>query len=187
MGRDNRADGWCILRCSAARTLLVAASLAGAGIEVWTPSEIQQRRRGRNRDRVECEIAIMPTFVFARAAQLGGLFAILASPLNPHPAFSIFRFHGRIPLVAERDVAALRRVEEKARTRRLRSERKVIPVGANIRMSEGGFAGMSGIVEESDGKFALVAFGGSFRVKIATFLLGTDEVQELQAREGVAA
>lgn len=187
MGRNNGADGWCILRCSAARTLLVATSLASAGVEVWTPAEIQQRRRGRARERVDCEIAIMPTFVFARAAELAGLFAILASPLNPHPAFSIFRFHGRIPIVSERDMSALRRVEEKARTRRLRTERKVIPVGTSVRMNEGGFAGMSGVVEESDGKFALVAFGGSFRVKIATFLFGTDAVHQAQAREGVAA
>lgn len=187
MRQDNGADGWCILRCAGPRTLKVAASLAAGGLDVWTPSETREQRRGRARERVECEVPIMPTFVFARAIAVGQLVDILSSPLNPHPPFSIFRFQGRIPVVADRDIAGLRQAEERGRVRRLRSERRVIPVGTNIRMTEGGFAGISGVVEAGNGKFALVAFGGSFRVKIATFLLRTDEVQHQLTREGVAA
>lgn len=186
-GRDNGADGWCILRCAPARTLKLAASLDDAGIEAWTPGETQQRRRGRARERVDVEAPIMPTFVFARASHLPAIADVVRAPVSPHPAFSLFRLHGRIPLVAERDIAALRRIEERGRLRQLRGERRVIPIGTEIRMTEGSFAGMAGVVEDGDGKFALVAFGGSFRVKIATFLLRTDEVQQQPAREGVAA
>jgi hypothetical protein len=44
-------------------------------------------------------------------------------------------------------------------------------------MTEGGFAGMTGIVQESDGRYTLVGFGGSLSVKIDTFLLQPNAIE----------
>lgn len=179
MGTRARASDWCILRTSGPRTLGLAASLASAGFEVWTPRRVERRRLPRGRKgHKEVEAAIMPTFVFARASQLTELQAIRADPSNPHPAFSLFKHLGRIPLIAEREVAALRAEEEKARLAVLKRQRHTFAPGTRVHVPEGSFAGLSGdVVDGGNGKFALVCFGGSFQVQIATFLLRTDEVQ----------
>lgn len=133
----------------------------------------------------------MPTYVFARASQLPELRRALSLPINPFPAFSVFKYYGRIPLVSDRDIACLRAAEQQDSDRRERAARRefrrVIPVGESVRIGSGGFAGMSGLVEGGDGKFALVAFGGGLRVKIATFLLESNGVDEGQPIAGTAA
>jgi hypothetical protein len=185
MGRGN---DWCILRTSAGRTLPLVASLQEAGLDAWSPMVVKVTRKPRgSKGRVERECPIMPTFVFARAACLPALAEILAQPMNPHPSFSIFRYYGRIPLVADREIAPARAEEERARKTMLKkTHRHAFPVGEKVRVTEGVAAGMSGVVEAGDGSFALVAFG-SFQMKIATFLLGTDEVQDQQPMTGIAA
>ncbi|MBB5728282.1 hypothetical protein FHS99_000752 [Sphingomonas prati] len=57
-----------------------------------------------------------------------------------------------------------------------RAKRYHVAVGSEVQMPDGGFAGLTGIVEGGDGKFALVCFGGKMRVKVASFLLATNEV-----------
>lgn len=177
---------WCILRTSAGRTLNLARSLAEAGFDVWTPRETQSRRLPRKKTIAEREVAILPTFVFARAVHIPDLAAALALPVNPHPSFSIFRYLGDIPLLADREMRSLREVEDAARLRVLKKTRNVVPVGSTVTMTEGAFAGMSGVVRKSDGKFALIAFGGAFEVHIASFLIRTDAVQDGQPSNGTA-
>jgi len=185
MGRGN---DWCILRTSAGRTLQLVASLRGAGLDAWSPMVVKVTRKPRgSKGRVERECPLMPTFVFARAGCLPDLAAILALPMNPHPAFSIFRYYGRIPLVGDREIAPARAEEERSRKSVLKkTHRHAFPVGEKVRVTEGVAAGMSGVVESGDGSFALVAFG-SFQMKIATFLLGTDDVQDGKPSLGIAA
>ncbi|MDN4632774.1 hypothetical protein QCD71_14715 [Sphingomonas sp. PsM26] len=178
---------WCILRTSGGRTLNLARSLAEAGFDVWTPRETLSRRVPRKKTIVDREVAILPTFVFARAVHIPELAAALALPVNPHPSFSIFRYLGDIPLLADREMKSLRDVEDVARLRELKKTRNVVPVGATVTMNEGAFAGLSGVVTKSDGKFALVAFGGSFEVNIASFLIRTDGVQQDSPGSGAAA
>lgn len=180
MDRVVAADAWCILRMSGPRTLPVARSLAAAGIEVWAPSGKDVRRVGPARKRVERDVPLMPTFAFARARHLPELARALALPINPHPAFSIFRWNGRIPLLSDRDMRHLRTLEERELLKAKRQERHVLPIGSKVKVQEGAFTGMSGIVEESDGKHALVAFGGSFRVRVASWLLHADQVENTQ-------
>ena len=178
MLNEENEDRWCILRTSAARTLRLAVSLAAADFDVWTPRRTERRRlpRGRKGYR-EIVMPIMPTFVFASADQVADLHAAIVMPGSPHPPFSLFRYAGRVPLVEERDIAALRQAEERAQREVLKSTRHVFPVGAHVRVPEGAFAGMNGIVETSDGRHALVCFEGSFRVRIAAWLLREDEVR----------
>lgn len=175
-----RARDWCILRTAGPRTLPLAASLAAAALDVWTPRQVITRRRGRLREKVEIDTPMMPTFVFARARHLSSLATIIGMPISPHPPFSLFRFDGRIPLVADRDIAHVREVEERAAWVAAKKQPAPFTAGQDVRVAEGAASGLSGIVETCDGQFALIAFGGNFRMKIATFLLRTDEVHDVQ-------
>lgn len=183
----NIREHWLILCTSAARTLPLARSLAEAGFTAWAPKETQKRRVGRGKT-VETETAIMPGIVFARADHLNDLLAIRASPLAQHPSFSLFRHAGRIPLIKDGSLADLRKAEERAATKTRRSRRYIYPRGTRVRMDEPAFVGLVGIVEQATGKAAVVSFGGSFRITIASWLLRTDGVQDAQvAPTGSAA
>lgn len=172
---------WCILRTSPGRTLPLAQALAAGGFEVWTPSRTIRRRRPRSQKVLEIDVPIMPTFVFARAGHLQDLAIIAELPISQHPRFSIFRHQGRIPLVADREVAGARAEEEKARAAEERAaakaHRRVFPIGSRVNVSHDAFVGLEGIVERCDGKSALVTFAGSISLEIATFLLTSDEVE----------
>lgn len=169
IGRD-----WCILRTSGPRTLRLSQSLNAAGIEAWTPMQVVSVRRPRSKERIEREAPIMPTFVFARADRLGDLMRILRLPVSAHPGFSIFRHAGRIPVIADRDIDSLRAAEDRSKRIVLKKQRHVFSVGERVHVPEGSFTGLTGVVQGGDGKFALICFGGSLQVKIATFLLRTD-------------
>lgn len=165
--------GWCILRTSGGKTIPLARSLAAAGFDVWTPIEEQSKRRGPGVF-VDCEAPILPTFVFARADALPELAACLSGLFSEHPPFSIFHYCGRIPVIADGEMASLRLAEEDARTAATRARRKAKPPvfaeGSPVRVDDGSYAGMSGIVKSSDGKHTFISFGGWMdRVKIETW------------------
>lgn len=174
---------WCILRTSGARTLRLERSLVGAGFEAWTPKEGQSRKRPRSSSRIDVVVPIAPTFVFVRAERLADVARALAQPVSPHPPFSIFQHAGRIPLVREAALASLRAAEEKAARREKRSHRYIYPRGAKVKTDEPAFVGLTGVVEDGDGKHAVVTFGGSFRMKIATWLLRADDVSDAQSSD----
>lgn len=126
---SNRADEardatrWCILCTSASKTLALAASLAGARLEVWTPKRTVKREAPGNRRRlalgqrkvmIEVDAPIIPGFVFARAPQRGELLRISAMPFSPHPGFTVLQLGGRVPLVGDGQVEGLRAAEAEA-------------------------------------------------------------------------
>lgn len=176
VGRKRSADDWCILRTSAGQTLALAKSLAESDIDAWTPLKVARRRlpRGRKSHR-EIEAPIMPTFVFVRYDRLDDLRAILALPMTPHPAFSIFRHLGAIPSVLNREIERLRTQELRGQPK---AKRPVFNAGARVRVEEDNFTGLHGVVEGSEGGFTFVCFGGAIQFKIATMHLRTDEVHE---------
>ena len=106
-----------ILRTSGGQTLPLAASLGGAGFPVWTPARTLRRympaKTPSGKRLVETQVPILPTFVFARESALEALAIAAAQSPSPHPAFSVFRHGGRVPLVAEREVRGLRDEEER--------------------------------------------------------------------------
>lgn len=175
---------WCILRCAASRTLALAESLTEAGFEVWTPVEVVRKRARRTAEREDVRVPIMPSFLFARAGSLDELAALSRSPtLNylqwdrerrrmvtkGHSAFSVFRQHGRYPLVRDHMLAPLRIVEKRSRPR---AAIRSFKPGECVRMIEGGFAGLTGTVEATQGQYTLVSFPGfPIAVKFATWLL----------------
>lgn len=185
MGRG--CGDWCILRTNGGLTLQLARSLGEAGYEAWTPVEVQ-RRRARKTLKIEpVELALIPTFVFARAEHLVALIALARSPsLNyrvwdsekrrmvtkGHPHFSVFRFAGEYQLVPDRALAALRLAER--RTAPKTTSQPFRP-GDRVKLTEGGFAGLSGVVESIDRTFAMVVFPGfNIAVKIGAWMLLAD-------------
>lgn len=171
---------WCILRTSAGRTIPLAKSLADDGFAVWTPIAMVSRRVPRRQRWVKREAPMMPTFVFADAAGINDLFRMLRDPMSPHPAFSIFHIGPRVPLVADQEVAALRAAEDRARGRKtgLELQREQFPIGCAVRIVEGVATGLVGEVAGHDGKSVIVIGDGRMRLKIATFMLRTDAVQD---------
>lgn len=124
MGRDSGADGWCILRTRHAKTIDLAASLNGCGIEAWTPVAVTSHYRDRvgsrrlaKPERYERTSPIMPSLVFANASELSRLARISADERSPHPAFSFFRHAGRIPIISVRSIDGLRAEEAAAHAR----------------------------------------------------------------------
>lgn len=170
---------WCILRTSGSRTLRLTDSLAEAGLTVWTPRETVEWRRPRSNVRQDREMPIMPSFVFLRADELPDILCVLALPISPHPQFSIFMFAGRVPLIADRSIVALRAMEEakaqalankraaaqrradlEARKLARKEKRADISIGGSVNLAEdAAFAGVTGIVQSTDGRDAWIRFG----------------------------
>ncbi|MBB5714760.1 hypothetical protein [Sphingomonas aerophila] len=125
---------------------------------------------------------ITPSFVFVRADRLADLALVLRLPINPHPPFSLFRHGGRVPLIADREIANLRSMEADAADRAQRAARKAhrqaFTPGQEVTCNEAAFIGLTGVVEQSDGKQAVVLFGGALRMTIASWRLTHNPVQE---------
>ncbi|MFH7168762.1 hypothetical protein, partial [Klebsiella pneumoniae] len=68
---------WTILRTSGGQTLPLMRSLREAGFEVWTPAKTFRKTIRANTlmgtRQIEVEAPILPTFVFAREADVEAL------------------------------------------------------------------------------------------------------------------
>lgn len=160
----------CILRTRGSSTLRLARSLDAAGYEVWTPTEIQDRRKRHSSAKSEIIVAVMPTYVFAAADRLTDLLIEADSDISGHPSFSVFKYHDRFPLIADEELNSLRAIERKAAAKHqpVRFE-----THQNVRTPDGPFQGLTGqVVETSRGEFTLVAFPGfNIPVKFASWKL----------------
>ena len=169
---EARPARWCVLRMAGPRTLVVRDWLRDAGIAAWTPSQVLKRRRPRSTATHEIVAPIAATFVFAPADDVGELRRIMADPYVASPAFSLLRHRQCVVELRDRELDGLRLAEEAARPKP-GSGRKARPdaraVGSEVQMTEGAFAGMTGLVESSDGRRTLLDFGGLLgRVEIET-------------------
>ncbi|WP_404711501.1 transcription termination/antitermination NusG family protein [Sphingomonas sp. MMS24-J13] len=173
---------WCILRTSRARTLPLAESLVQAGFDAWTPVEEAERRSGRSRAREYVDAPMMPGFVFAREEHIRELLGIIGMHSSPHPSFSIFVHAGRAPLIGDRsmdelrrlETLAIRKLEDRAKARNSRVRRD-LAIGSTVKVKEdGNFLGMVGVVEACDGRSAMINFGGKQSFKIDTWRLLED-------------
>lgn len=178
---------WCILRCAGSRTMALAASLTDAGIRAWTPIETRERRIPRKAARETVQLPITPSFVFAASERLSDLLTLARSPsmlfrvwdsekrrmvTKGHPTFSVFRSDGRVPVVSEQSLAPLRKAEHRTMPRKAA---KIFRKGEIVSTGRGGFAGLQGHIEASQGQYAMVVFPGfPIAVKIATWMLDED-------------
>ncbi|WP_336974190.1 hypothetical protein [Sphingobium aromaticiconvertens] len=147
-------------------TLRVATSLRDAGFDAWTPVETLVRRLPRSKKTTEREMPVMPTYVFAPADHIRDLHAFTAMPNSPHPPFSIFRYANSFPLIAGRSLEPLREAEERQREAARRRRRKGEPVphfeqGTPVKVDDGNFSGMRGVVTKQKGRLCIVAFPDS--------------------------
>lgn len=173
---------WCILRVSAPSTIRLAKSLVEAGFDAWTPIETvkpvpHQPREGERRrpPRKLPETITRPlyqTFVFARADRLLDLIALAHSPsltyqvwdsdkrrmvLKGHPYFTLFRYAGTYPTIPD---AALDPVRKIAARRKPRGKPREFKPGDRVKLTEGAWAGLNGVVRRKAGKLLEVVFEG---------------------------
>jgi len=192
VGHDEAVTRWCILRTAGPATLRLAKSLAAAGFEAWTPTETQARRLPRSQKRVERESAVMPSYVFAPSQHVRNLLAASMAIESAHPAFHVFRHLDRIPLITTGSLAPLRDAEDRhkavvARRRRLGERVPRFPAGASVRVDQGAFAGLDGIVTDQRGRAAFVTFPNSSMVwEIDALLLISDVIEQTEPT-GIAA
>lgn len=180
---------WVILRCASADTLKLCKSLSDEGLHVWSPVERKMGRMRKTRDRFFKEAALMPSYVFASAPQLDAFRLLEVEWPRRHPGFSLYRFKGCIPLIADDQLDGLReeenrigRVFDRAQ-RRGRKGPKLAP-GTAVRLPDGPFAGISGIVEDVQGQYTLVdidVFGKATTIKVASLLLADNVIEQQRA------
>lgn len=187
--------GWCILRMASADTLRLFKTLTSAGFEVWTPVEKRMGRMPRTRAIFDKEFPLMPSYIFASVHHLTELHSLAMLPNREHPKFSMFRYQGGIPLIADAQLNALRAEEERTgriyeKQRRKGQKGPRLDRGSEVRMTEGPFAGMSGIVEDHQGQFTLVdmtMFGKIVTIKISSLLLAENMARDDLPSLGKAA
>lgn len=192
--------GWIILRTSGSSTMPLARGLRDAGYDAWTPIEIQNRRRPRSKDRYDREWAVMPSYVFAREDRLVDLVKLSRQPAQCYrrwdaeqekmvmhgiPYFSVFRYDDRFPVVDNSSLEPLRVIERRTAPK---PKAAVFGSGDKVRLVEGSFAGMSGVVQSSKGDYAMVSFPNyPIAIKIARLLLLSDMILTDEPVGGIAA
>lgn len=189
------SDDWCILRCSGRHTLGLAESLAKDGYEVWTPVETRKVRIPRANVRREVRLPIMPSYVFARLHHLVDLLQLADLPVKPrrgaglrepaHVDFSVLHAFGRIPIVADHHLTALRGLEAKLTP--IKRAAYSFPRNAEARVDGGAFGGLVGVVVRSSPTKTVLRFDGGFPVEIPTSLLRRDALQDDQEAARKAA
>ena len=200
---------WCIQRTAGPRTLPLAASLIAAGFDAWAPQMTIRRRRPRSKTMTELQAAILPTFVFLSANGLDDLRRLVAMSPAAVPPFSVMSHAGRVPLISEWQMSALRAEEERAATAHkmivdrearlaernerqrqraiLRASAPTFEAGAKVRVTQPAFAGMTGIVERGQGTAAIVNLGGSISITSGAWILESVGVNREHLLMGAAA
>jgi transcription antitermination factor NusG len=166
------AERWCVLRCSNTKTLELAASLADAGFDAWSPAETIQRRARRGTKPETLTVPLTPSFVFARADRVADLLDLAHSPaLNyrvwdpelkrmvtrGHPYFRVFYYLGEIATVPDHQLEPLRSLERK---RKPKPVTRTMAQGERIRLAEAGFEGLWGTVLTSRKNYTRVQVDG---------------------------
>ncbi len=175
---------WAILRTSGQATLPLTQALVDAGFEAWTPTVTESRRVRKTGKREDVPAALTPSFVFSRAGGLADLISLSRSPgltycawdaeqqrmvTKGRPMFRVFRLDGIYPVIRDRELDALRTAEQR---RNPRPKAKPLDAGTLVKLTEGGFAGLYGVVQETRGEYTTVVFPGwAIPVQFSTGLL----------------
>ena len=207
--QDSAVRRWCILRTAGPRTLPLCRALTSLGYDAWAPQLTIRRRRPRSKQTIEIDAPILPTFVFLRSDLLGDLYRLMALPTSPLPAFRLFTYAGRVPLIGEAQMRSLRQEEANEQAKRsallererliaersqrhreramLRASARTYEAGDRVTVTQPAFAGMTGVVERGAGKAAVVNLGGSITVTIEAWLLEPVGVKGEHTLMGAAA
>ena len=190
MARDDDTldlGSWFILRMASSDTLSVLKGLLKAGYDAWTPIERRRGRMPRTRTAYDKEFALMPSYVFVNIHHLAEIQHMALVPPRNIPRFTLFQYQGGVPLIADNQLDALRYEEGRLQAvydRALRKGKKGprFNPGETIRIEEGPFAGMDGIVTDQTGQFTLVNFVGfASPIKISSLLLKREDGEQSKA------
>lgn len=177
---------WCILRTSGRTTINLADTLSKDGFDAWTPVETRTISVPRVNAKREVRLPLMPSYVFAGAHHLTDLLQLAAMPVRPrrgagrmdaaHVAFHVLHCFGGIPIIDDRHLGSLRRLEAKRTP--VKRAAYAFPKNAAVRAPDGPFGGMSGVVVRSTDKATVIDFGYGFPTEIPTSLLVLDNVKD---------
>jgi transcription termination/antitermination protein NusG len=110
------------------------------------------------------------------------------------PGFSVFRYAGRIPVIADGALAQLRILEDKAamraemaRRKAMRRQQVEMAVGSAVAITDGPYKGLTGTIDKVKRQNAVVRLMGNHYVTVGAWLLRTDEAQGLEPVAGTAA
>lgn len=177
---------WCILRTSGRSTIGLSETLAKDGYDVWTPVETRRITVPRANVKRDVRLPMMPTYVFAASHHLGELLQLAAMPVRPrrgaglldaaHAAFHVLHCFGGIPIVGDRHLANLRRLEAKRTP--VRRAAYVFPQNSKARVDDGPYGGMTGIVIRSTLTATTLDFGNGWSTQIPTSILLPADVEQ---------
>lgn len=140
---------WLVLRCSAGRTLALAAALANKG--AWTPTWTRRRRLPRSPVTRPITEACIPTFVFIPAGQAHDLLPIAKLP------YGLMRcIDGKLIRIADRELNHLRKIADKPAV----PASKLPRPGRSYRIVGLGFDGLLGKVLRCTSSKCFVAVDG---------------------------
>ncbi len=175
---------WIILRTAPSKTLALAASLAEAGFEAWTPMVARVWREGESRTRKSEVVHGTPGYVFTRSERLAEMLGLSRTPAlrymvwdaelkrmvsRGHPAFTVMPDAVGYAAVSDRELEYLRRAERRDRPKQL--TRPYRP-GEEIRVIDGPYQGLSGVVAGVYGVHVEIEFPRSNHpVKIPMWML----------------
>lgn len=171
---------WCILRTASSDTLSTCDALVAMGFLAWTPRERRIGKLPRTQKTHIKKFPMMPTYVFAPAVRMDELLALSVVPATNCPPFTIFKYDGGFPLIADGELDALRAEEERRNEifERQRDKGRKPPVfksGLEVILSKAGFKGLRGKVVESEGSFTIIDIPGFVHpIKIASLQLERD-------------
>lgn len=202
---------WIILRTSAGSTLRLVETLTDAGFEAWTPVEVREVLKGKNRAPTEQAMPILPEYVFARAEHLTELLAAAHSSglpyrvwdrdlrrivLRSYPKFSVFRLHDQVRPQPDRQLASLRQLEAELQVvtaKRRENARRKGPVprftaGEIVRTDGAGYEGLDlTVVESNEGKLVTVAREDwMWTVEISAWKLRRTDVPQASPEQAAA-
>lgn len=181
MARDILDLGsWCILTCASPDTLRVVEALTKEGLSAWAPVKWASARKPVTRSRFDKPHPIMPGYVFGDVGHVDQLYRLSGLRRRDMPRFQFLECEvaGCTPLIADRELDGLRNEEARLRALFDAEKRKAIKpptfeAGTEVRMEEGAYAGLSGVVEGKCGKDnTWVSIPGFAKpVKVASLLL----------------
>ena len=180
---ESERSVWCILRTQSSQTLVLAEALKSEGFMAWTPTEVIVRHARRERPRSEVVVALMPGIVFAAWDRLNDLAGLSHSSLTYRrwdadlrrmimvglPHFRVMKVGDKPARVIDAELSGLRSAE---RTSAVLAKKRTFKPGDQVRLCEGAFEGLRGVIGKIVGDFAEVSFPDwAVPVKVAFRLL----------------
>jgi hypothetical protein len=186
---------WCILRMASGDTLRVVEALIEEGLGAWTPLNWRIGRTKITRSRFDEPLPLMPGYAFGDVGHIDQIVRLSGLRRRDLPRFWFLeseRHTGCTPLIVDGELGALRREEERLRAVFEREKRRgikptIFGKGTEVKMIDGAYAGLSGVVEGMRGKDAIVSIPGfNEPIKVASLLLLESVAKDVLPHEAAA-